>query len=427
MTKPTYKAQLARLYALQSRGVKLGLERMREACALRGNPERDLKCIHVTGTNGKGSVSAMIESGLRAAGHKTGLFTSPHLHELGERIRVKGENLAQAETTKRLRELLDFFEAPGRPELSFFELTTLLAFEVFRDAGCDVVVLEIGLGGRLDSTNVAPSVLSVITRIALDHVGVLGDNVTAIAKEKAGILRPRVPLICGVREPAASRAITEHARKTQAPRFQIGHDFKMVESDKKALTVEVRGKRYTVTPSLVGEHQQDNVASAVAALHVLNERGVSVNEAAIARGLAKVSWPARLERLSGKPVTWLDAAHNPDGCAALAAHLKTIKERPRVLVFGAMQDKDAAGMLALLAPVTERRIYTQVEMPRAADAEALAKAHDGEAQTSIASALSRAKKLAGDKGAVIVAGSIFVVAEARAKLLKIRADPLIRM
>lgn len=423
-----YKKQLSRLYGLQSRGVKLGLERMQAALVLRGSPERNLRCVHVAGTNGKGSVASMVESGLRAAGHKTGLFTSPHLHQFGERIRVSGKDLAQADITKRLGELLDFFERPDAPELSFFELTTVLAFEVFRDAGCQIVVLEIGLGGRMDSTNVAPSMLSVITRIALDHTNVLGDSFAAIAKEKAGIVRAKVPLVCGVREPSALRAITEQARKSQAPRFQIDHDFKVTTAEDKTMTVEVRGRRYErLTTKLHGEHQRDNVACAVAALHVLNERGVTVPEAAIVRGLAKVEWPARLEKIAGKPVVWLDAAHNPDGCVALAAHLKTLKERPRVLVFGAMQDKDLTSMVGALLPVTEHQVFTSVPMPRAADPDALAEAHNGESRSTVATALTHAKKLAGQKGVVIVAGSIFVVAEARAKLLKLKTDPLIRM
>jgi len=426
-----YKRQLSRLYGLQSRGVKLGLERMREALLLRGSPERELKCVHVAGTNGKGSVAAMIESCLRAAGHRTGLFTSPHLHQFGERIRVAGVDLSRAEITTRLRELLDFFDAAERPELSFFEVTTVLAFEVFRDAKCDVVVLEIGLGGRLDSTNTAPSILSVITRIALDHESVLGTTLPQVAKEKAGILRPKVPLLCGVREPSAQRTITEHARKSQVPRYQLGHDFKVTASDKAGLTVEVRGQRYTkLKTALLGQHQEDNVACAVAALHVLSERGFKATEATIRKGLSGVVWPARLEWIVGdakNPDVWLDAAHNPDGCTALAAHLDTLKQRPRVLVFGAMQDKDVTSMLALLQPVTESRVFTSVEMPRAADPELLAAQHDGQAQPSIALALRQAKKLAGKQGVVIVAGSIFVVADARAKLLKLDADPLIRM
>jgi len=423
-----YRQQLARLYRLQSRGVKLGLERMREALAMRGSPERALRCVHVAGTNGKGSVAAMVEAALRAARHKTGLFTSPHLHQFGERIRVNGKNLSHSQITKRLRELLDFFERPGAPELSFFEITTLLAFEVFRDQRCEIVVLEIGLGGRMDSTNVAPSMLSVITRIALDHTNVLGTTHAAIAKEKAGILRPKVPLVCGVREPRALRAVTDHARKSQVPRFQIDHDFKVIDDNAKSLSVEMRGHRYDkLSTKLAGAHQHDNVACAVAALHVLNTLGVAVPDVAIRRGLASTKWPARLERIDGRPVVWLDAAHNPDGCNALATHLTTLPQRPRVLVFGAMQDKDVGAMLSALLPVTEGRVFTTVSMPRAADPALLGATYDGEHRATVKRALRRAKKLAGAKGCVIVAGSIFVVAEARATLLKLDSDPLIRM
>lgn len=423
-----YKKQLARLYRLQSRGVKLGLERMRAALLLRGSPERSLRCVHVAGTNGKGSVAAMIDGGLRASGHRTGLFTSPHLHRFGERIRVNGKNLSHAQITKRLRELLDFFERPNGPELSFFEITTLLAFEVFRDQRCEIVVLEIGLGGRMDSTNVAPSMLSVITRIALDHTNVLGATHAAIAKEKAGILRRNVPLVCGVREPSALRAISAIARKLRVAHQQIDQDFSVVSGGHRALSVEVRGLRYhKLKTTLVGDHQRDNIACAVAALHLLNTLGVATSKVAIRRGLAEVKWRARMERLAVKPVVWLDAAHNPDGCTALAAHLITLTQRPRVLVFGAMQDKDIPSMLNPLLPVTEHRVFTTVSMPRAADPKTLAATFHGESRSSVASALRHAKKLAGDQGCVIVAGSIFVVAEARATLLRLKSDPLIRM
>jgi dihydrofolate synthase/folylpolyglutamate synthase len=272
----------------------------------------------------------------------------------------------------------------------------------------------------------------VITRIALDHQNVLGDTHVAIAKEKAGILRPKVPLICGVRQPDALRTIRDQARKSQVPRFQIDHDFRVTQgidgSDKHGLSIEVRGHRYEKLRSkLVGTHQQDNIACAVAALHVLNERGVKVTPAAIAKGLANADWPARMEALATTPVTWLDAAHNVDGCEALAAHLATLTQRPRVLVFGAMQDKDVAAMLKVLTPVTEHRVFTKVAMERAVDPALLAKDHDGIATSTVTAALTRAKKLAAKQGTVIVAGSIFVVAEARAKLLGLETDPLIRM
>jgi dihydrofolate synthase/folylpolyglutamate synthase len=212
-----YEDAIAQLYALRTRGVRMGVQRMRAALRQRNFDVHAMPYIVVAGTNGKGSVSAMIAAGLQAAGYRTGLFTSPHLHRFTERIRIDGKPIGTHEAAQRTEDLLSVFAEPRAPEVTFFELSTLMALEAFRDHRCDVAVLEVGLGGRLDAVNALPSCMTVITRIALDHMDYLGDTLTAIAREKAGILRRGVPVVVGAREPAALRAIETRARRVGAP------------------------------------------------------------------------------------------------------------------------------------------------------------------------------------------------------------------
>lgn len=433
-----YARALARLYALQSRGIRLGASRMQSALALRGHPERGQVFIHVGGTNGKGSVSAMIASCLRKAGLRTGLFTSPHLHRYVERVQIDGKPIGTREATRRIEELLEVFGEPGTPETTFFELTTLLAIESFRDHRCDVVVLEVGLGGRLDATNAVQTAVSVITRVARDHTQVLGETLAEIAAEKAGILRRGVPAVIGVRDPSARAVIEARARRVKAPLYgidrQLGASFRADgRVDAWALGHQLRGLRLGVA----GSHQLDNVACAVAALLLLDRRmaarGLAVPEAAIRRGLAAVRWPARLESIAackGRPKVLLDAAHNQDGADALARHLagQPAVAGRRVLVFGALADKEYRSMLRALARHCDDVIVCEPNVSRAAPLGALLRTtRRSKRAGSISDALAQAQKLAGRRGEIVVAGSIFLVAEARALLLGVRADPPIRM
>ncbi len=447
-----YQRALARLYALQARGIRLGATRMQTALALRGHPERGQVFVHVAGTNGKGSVSAMIEACLRAEGYKTGLYTSPHLHRYVERVRIAGRPISEREATGRIEELLRAFDitdvpsvtavAPAvmsaLPEVTFFELTTLLAIEAFRDHLCDVVVLEVGLGGRLDATNSVPTAVSVITRVARDHTNVLGNSIAGIAREKAGILRRGTPAVIGVREPNARRAIVAEAKRVGVRMAQIDRDFCATSLPDGRMRVRV-GKREVapIVLALAGAHQLDNVACAVAALDVLSRRGFPVSDRSVKRGLAKVRWPARLELLPARsrryPSFLLDAAHNEDGCAALARFLNArvgtrAPHGKRVLIFGALADKDYRAMLATLAPLMQHVLICEPKVSRAASAAELIRIEKrAQPMPSVAAALKRARQLAGPGGEVVVAGSIFLVADARARLLHARTDPPIRM
>jgi dihydrofolate synthase/folylpolyglutamate synthase len=425
-----YQAAIARLFALQARGMRVGIERMTDGLAYRGlTPERlHVPFIQVAGTNGKGSVASMIASCLREAGYRTGLFSSPHLHRFTERVRIDGEPISTREAARRIGELLAWSESPDAPELSFFELGTLLAVEAFRDHLCDVAVLEVGLGGRLDATTALPARLSVITRIAFDHMAILGSTLPKIAAEKAGIIRRGVPVIVGSRQRQAQRVIVAQARRMRAPLTLIDRDFRALPARAGRVGFELRGQRIApVALGLAGEHQHENAAIAAAAVHALADVGFPVSTAALRRGLARVRWPARLELVPGRPALLFDAAHNPDGAAALARHLAREKRRPRVLIFGAMADKEYPEMLSLLAPVVEQAIYVQAQLPRAGTPADFQRHLPGIAASGAADALRRARSAAGSGGLVVCAGSIFAVSELRARALRVPSDPLIRL
>ncbi|MFO0692083.1 MAG: folylpolyglutamate synthase/dihydrofolate synthase family protein [Polyangiales bacterium] len=422
---PSYADELAYLYGLSPRGVKLGLERVEEALALRGDPHRGLSVVHVAGTNGKGSVSATLETIARRSGLRTGLYTSPHLHRFVERIRIDGRPIGEREAARRIESLRT---QPGLPPLTFFECATILAFEAFRDAKVELVVLEVGLGGRLDATNVIDPRVAAITQIGLEHQQWLGDTIPAIAREKAGIAKKDRPLVVGTREPTAVSAIVAHASAVGAPVRLRGREFDAVEHDGR-LRFEGLGLALDdLALGLRGSHQVDNAVTALAVVAELRRSGFDLPEAAVRKGLAGVKWPARLERVPGRPALLLDAAHNPDGCAVLADHLRAMPRRGRtVLLFGAMADKDHEAMLRCFDGVVDARIYAVPSMGRAPDPAIFPSVRPGEVAADVSTGLARAKSLAGPGGLVVVAGSIFVVAAVRAEVLGLRSDPPIGM
>lgn len=425
-----YAQAIEHLYALQSRGIRMGVQRMHDALELRGRPDRGQLLIHVAGTNGKGSVATMLSECLRAAGYRTGLFTSPHLHRWVERIRIDGKPLGEREASRRIVDMLRAFEAPGAPETTFFELTTLAGIEAFRDHGCDVAVMEVGLGGRLDATNATTPVATVITRIALDHTRILGDTLGKIAAEKAGIIKPGVPMVCGVRGAQPRRVIARRAQRHGAPLSFIGTDFDVVDGEKTFGVTRAGRTIDGLRLGLEGDHQRHNAACAIATLDALahGPTGLVVSDEAIRTGLRRVRWPARMEWLRGSPDVLFDAAHNIDGCQALAAHVRAQPHTGRrVLVFGAMRDKDFGAMVRTLAPCFDRLIYSPPNMRRAASYSALNRARPGVRARGLGDALYRARRAAGADGLVVVAGSIFLVAGARERLLGVRSDPYIRM
>ncbi len=420
-----YKDALAWLYGLESRGIKLGLERMQAAVEARGHPEKGLRYLHIAGTNGKGSVAAMSESVLRAAGYKTGQFTSPHLQRYVERVRIGGRPISEAEAARRIEELrMD----TRLPPLSFFEYTTLLAFEAFRDARCDIVVLEVGLGGRLDSTNVVTPVATVITNVSLEHQRILGNTVAKIAREKAGVLKPGVPCVVGARSKSVRRAIRARARDVGAPLRFIDSDFDS-HWTRNTLSVRVGDRKLDgLRLGLRGRYQADNAACAAAALRELEHAGFAISERDIRVGLRRARWPGRLEWHRGQPSFLFDAAHNASGCLTLASYLHELEFPGRVvLLFGAMRDKDHRRMLSAFDGLVARRVYAAPSVHRSARPERLARIRLGTVARSVRDAVARAKRAAGPDGLVVTAGSIFLVSEARALVTNARTDPPIAM
>lgn len=420
-----YREALHWLYGLESRGIKLGLDRVERAAEIRGHPERDVRFVHVAGTNGKGSTATMIESILRAAGYRTGQFASPHLQRYVERVRVGGRPISEREAARRIEEL----RADSRlPPLSFFEYTTLLAFEAFRDAACDIVVLEVGLGGRLDSTNIVTPEASVITNISFEHQRILGDTLAKIAREKAGVLKPGVPCVVGARGTEVRRAIRGRARSVGAPLRWIDRDFAS-EWHGRELSVRVVEQRWDgLRLGLQGDYQGDNAACALAAVAELSERGFEVSDASIRKGLKRAKWPGRLERHRGKPAFLFDAAHNASGCETLVRYLDSIEHPGRVvLLFGAMRDKDHRRMLAAFDGRVDRRVYATSGIYRSESPARFAKIRDGSVARSVRDAVARAKRAAGPDGLVVVAGSIFLVSQVRALVKSVRTDPAIAM
>ena len=424
--------QLRWLYGLSWRGMKLGLQRLGEALRLRGEPHAELPVVLVAGTNGKGSVAAMLEAALRAGGLRTGLFTSPHLHRFAERIRLQGEPCEQARLAEKLAELRAWLQGPEpRPPLTFFEVATLAALETFAEAEVDVAVLEVGLGGRFDATNVARRVLAgAVVTVGLDHTHLLGETLQAIAAEKAGIARPGVPLVVGRLPGPALAEVERQAARLGAPLWRLGEEVAVRSQDEGRLEVRTpAGTLPGLRAPLPGVHQRDNLAVAAALLLALRQGGLRFELQAAAAGLGRARWPGRLERLEGSPPVLLDVAHNPAACEALADYLRQAVPPPRWLLFGAMADKDHRGMLARLAPLCERVLLVAPEgLSRAAPPERLREGLPwGEPFPSIEVALAEARSSAPPGATLVVAGSLFVVAEARALLLDVPTDPPIAM
>jgi dihydrofolate synthase/folylpolyglutamate synthase len=396
----------AYLASLQPLAMRLGLERMERALEALGHPERGLRVLHVAGTNGKGSTCAMAAAALAAAGHRVGLYTSPHLVRFHERIALGGELIDDAALERLagvIRRACPWHDAGGEGErLTYFEFATLLALLHFAREGAAVVVLEVGLGGRFDATNAVRPLACAIARIGLDHTEILGPTLDAIAREKAGILKAGVPVaVAPGQPPEALRALEEEAARRGAP-----------------LTVAPRAWEGPI--ALPGPHQRGNAALAAAALRLLAGAGFDVPEEAIAAGIATARWPGRLETVGG---VLLDGAHNPDGAAALAAALPALHpRRPVELVFGVLADKDHEGMLRALAPAVAGLHLVTPRSPRGRSPGtylALARSLVGpvDVHGSPGEAIACARRRAGADGVVCVAGSLYLVGEARALLL----------
>ena len=390
-----YPESVRFLYSLgnETKTIKLGLERMREVCAALGHPERHLRFIHVAGTNGKGSTCAMIERGLRAAGFTTGLYTSPHLVAPTERISISGEAVDETTFTRAFDELhtavADFETHP-----TYFETVTAMALVIFRDARVDRVIWEVGLGGRLDATNVVTPELCVITPVSHDHQDYLGETLVAIAGEKAGIHKPGVPAVIAPQKPEARYSIESRAMEIGAPlRF-------VTETDP------------SFAPSLLGRHQIENARTAAAAMAALG-----LKQEFIERGIHDTQWPGRLELISQRPDVYIDGAHNVAGAQAVAEFIREKYPNQRLwLVFGVMRDKNIRAITEALFPLASELILTAPAIERAMPPQEIPAPEHAQIAATVPEALAIVKTAA-PNDVVLITGSLFLVGEARALLL----------
>jgi dihydrofolate synthase / folylpolyglutamate synthase len=409
----TYTEAIQFLYNLRLFGAKFGLENTLKLASLAGNPQKRLRFIHVAGTNGKGSTCAMLESIYRRAGLRVGLFTSPHLVAFGERIQVDRQMISESEVIRLVARMQAYLEAdvwrvPGQAEVihpTFFEVVTVLALVYFAEHHCDLVVWETGLGGRLDATNIVHPLASVITNIQLDHQQWLGNTLAAIAFEKAGIIKPGVPVITAAEAPEALEVIQQVARERQAPLIRL-HD---LATQAPELT--------TIPLPLKGEHQRLNAALAMLTVRAI-ESQIPVSTASMRAGLEQVQWAGRLQveqSRSGQTVV-LDGAHNPAGAEALKlAFERYFPGKPATLILGILRDKDWQSMCRILAPLAARILVVPVHSERTTDPqtlEAACHALNPGARVVVCHALDEALCHARQDPFLVIAGSLYLVGEA---------------
>lgn len=403
-----------------------------------GTAEQPRLTVHVAGSKGKGSTAAMIESVLRAGGHRTGFFSSPHIHDFTERIRLDGEPLAKqrfADLVDQLRPTIDaeIREKPGR--LSTFEILTTMAFSVFREEGVDAQVIEVGLGGRLDCTNVIrEKAVAVVTALSKEHVHVLGDDIRKIAWEKAGIVHAATEsVVLGPqRSPEAAATVREHAADVPAPLVEVTERYAWEPAGRESAGQWFRLRRLRPSPGepeetlhllpLLGLHQIENAATAIAAVDALRQQGLSLADGALHTGLATVDWPGRMETIAEDPQVVIDGAHNEESLSRVLDSLPHYFDYERlVAVVGTLGDKDLGGMAARLAQDAAAVVVTAADHPRSRPAEDAAQEFTSRipeivVEPRVATAVETARSLAGPNDLVCVLGSLFVAAEARAHI-----------
>jgi len=411
-----YSRALEYLFSLEKFGIVFGLENIRWLLGLVGDPQNAFKAVHVGGTNGKGSVATMLAAMLQKAGYSTGKYTSPHLLSFTERVTVNEVPISEEnliDITATLREAVENAD-PDR-FFTFFDFTTALAFEHFRRKKVEVAVAEVGLGGRLDSTNVLVPLVSIITNVAMDHMDYLGNTIGQIAVEKAGVIKEGVPAVTGA-EGEALEIIRGSAAAKDSRLYVLGEDFSFRKTGEQMMSYE--GIHHTMEDlyvNLKGDHQLANSAVALCALEILSGVGFNVTEKDIHEASVEIDWPGRLEVVRERPIVLLDGAHNPHGCRSLARYLKErYPDTRKVLVFGVMKDKKFQEMMEILMPLMDHVILTTTTMDRAAEPEALTSFAPGAlVRPDIKEALETARALATEKDMIIVTGSLYILGDAK--------------
>lgn len=420
-----YTESLDYIFNLRGGEIDLRLERVRRALDLFDHPEKRYQAFHIAGTNGKGSTAAMIHSILSAQGYRAGLYTSPHLVSFTERIRINDREISPAEVVELAASIRKRLARNGAA-LTFFEFVTLMALVYFVEKQIDVAVVEVGLGGRLDATNVVRPAVSVITSIAMDHEAYLGNDLASIAGEKGGIIKKRIPVVVGAVPSEAEEVLRNLAAANRSPCYFSGQDFGCaIKANGRFDYAGPQWRWEELSLALEGEFQRRNASVALASLEFARA-SFPVAEAAVRVGLERVSWPGRLETILDRPRVVLDGAHNVEGANALTAELRTLSKERRVrLVFGAMHDKDWRSMLRELTSVAERVVLTRIAMPRSAEPKALAEAISGRAAVQIiedpVQAVRFALEESSEEDIVVVAGSLYLLGEVRPFLTEVAA------
>ena len=417
-----YQESLDYLYGLDKFGMIFGLTQVERILEAIGNPQREIQAIHIGGTNGKGSTAAMMASILQEEGYRVGLYTSPHLIRFTERIKVNGKEIEKEEVAELAGWMRERIKASNiTPPFTFFDFTTAMALLYFKQALVDLAILEVGLGGRLDSTNVVDPLLSIITNISKDHEEHLGRSILKIAGEKAGIIKKGRPLITSATQPQVLQLFSKICREKGSLYFRVGKEFRYVSIGDGNFNYEgLHRKLWDIQLNLMGFHQIINATAALGATEVLEELGYPVSINAMVEGLKEVEWPGRLERVSSSPQVILDGAHNPAGALVLKESLeKEFKYHHLILLIGVMKDKDIKSILHLLAPLADQIILSRPHNERAASPALLKEVLGQNGKKAIViedikEAIERGFSMAGEEDLLCITGSLYTVGEARA-------------
>jgi len=421
-----YKQSIDYLFDLQRFGIKLGLENISRLLSLLGNPHKSLHCIHVAGTNGKGSTCAFLQSIFAHAGYAAGLYTSPHLTDFTERIRINDDCIPQAVVTELVSEIKKICKRNALTTITFFEFTTAMAFHYFRLRHADPVIIETGMGGRWDATNVITPRVSIITSISMEHEQYLGKKLRDIAGEKAGIIKPGVPLVSGVRSSTAKDVFMNRCLDEGSTLLVSGRDFTIRKRQPGNFSFKGLGVTLpTLQSGLQGDHQFQNAALALAGALLMRNYGYRIDARSMEKGIQAAHWPGRLEQLCSKPTVVADGAHNPQGWRMLKKAISTnFQYEKQIFILGAMQDKAIDKMLKILTHDAYAIIVCRPRLERAAGMEFFEKFISFSSKKRVfwieksKDAYSKARSLAGDKDIVCITGSLFLVGELRETILK---------
>ena len=423
----SYKDAIEYLYSLQKYGIKFGLSKTSNIMKAIGNPHHGRRYIHVAGTNGKGSVSAMLESILMKTGIKVGLYSSPHLVRFAERFRINGKEIPQAKTVdlvNELRGVIDHSEPP-----TFFEATTAMALSYFARERADLSIMEVGMGGRLDATNVIKPLVSVITNISLEHQDFLGNSLIDIAKEKAGVIKKGVALVTAAEQPSVIKLFKEICERKRSVFRRLGEDFRYRSKGSEMSYFGINRDLKGLRPGLIGRYQNRNIALALAVIEILETNGFRISERDIRDGLAEIEWPGRLQIISSDPLVIVDGAHNPTAVRKLADSItKGFSYDRLIAVMGIMEDKDIKNIIRLISTVADYIICTRPDYYRAADPWRIMKevnglGKQGEAVDSMSEGVNKAKSMASSRDLILITGSLFTIGEALTILDPVKYKP----